>query len=71
MYCGPARSTGLRWGYDVVLNFGDGEVEGLDGVRPLKTIVQWGIERRDDTMGWLSGLPDVFEDGANTASYRR
>lgn len=52
---------------DVVLDFGDGEVEGLGGVGPSETIVEWGLERRNDTMVWLSGLPDSFEDGANAA----
>ena len=49
---------------DVVLDFGDGEVEGLGDVEPLETIVEWGTEREDDTMGWLMRLPDRFEEVA-------
>ena len=49
---------------DVVLDFGDGEVEGVGGVGPFETIFECRTKRRDDTMGWLMGLPDNFEEVA-------
>lgn len=47
---------------DVVLDFGEGKVEDLGDVGPLRTFIEWGTERRDDTMAWLMGLPDSFEE---------
>ena len=55
----------------VVLTFGDGDVEGLDGVGPFETIVGWRTDWRDHTMAWLRGLPDNAEEGAKGAHDER
>ena len=48
---------------DVVLDFGHGELKGLDDLHPCRTVAEW--ERRDDAEAWLSDLPDSFEGGVN------
>ena len=56
---------------DVLLDFGDGEVEGLGNVRPmighvdrsLEAVIEEEAKQKTRTMEWLSEVPDVFERG--------
>ena len=55
---------------DVVLDFGDGEVEGLGNIRPMvglmarpvETLVNEEAGRGTNTTAWLSEIPDRFEE---------
>ena len=71
MLCAGAEYWSPERVDDVLLDFGDGAVEGLGNVKPmvghmartLEAVIEEEAKRRTGTMKWLSEVPDLFEDG--------